>query len=82
MGTPVSFRVCTPNAIGDTTIVVKDQNNNGAVIFNGSVAQETCSASIPATGNGSNEATLLISVNGGAPYAKDFVKDGDDVNVF
>ncbi|WP_156441370.1 MULTISPECIES: hypothetical protein [unclassified Burkholderia] len=78
----VNFRVCTPNAIGDTTIVVKDQNNNGVVIFNGPVAQDSCSASIPATGNGSDEATLLISVNGGTPYTKDFVKDGDDVNVF
>ncbi|WP_233860244.1 DUF3244 domain-containing protein [Paraburkholderia sp. HD33-4] len=78
----VSFRVCTPNAIGDTTIVVKDSNNNGAVIFNGAVAQDTCSDPIPATGNASGEATLSISVNGGAFYGKPFVKDGDNVNVF
>ncbi|VWD10974.1 hypothetical protein BLA18112_04658 [Burkholderia lata] len=78
----VNFRVCTPNAIGDTTIVVKDQNNNGAVIFNGPVAQDSCSAAIEAIGNGSGEATLLISANGGGPYTKEFVKDGDDVNVY
>ncbi|MHB9833287.1 hypothetical protein Q8F57_000450 [Paraburkholderia terrae] len=77
----INFFLCTPNAIGDTQILVKDKNNGMAIIFNDNVPQDTCSPA-SARANASGHADLEISLNGGTPYGVSFVEAGQKVNVF